>query len=139
MRPRSPRAAAAALAAAALAALIVPGAAAAGTSGPGLPPRVLIVGQDGRPGEFTSCSLAAPLGHSRPRDTGESGSPSIWVTVSLPFTLATKTFCPQPTAQYGQTDLTTRSAASVRGAAASVCGERTAVPRPSWSRPVSCR
>ena len=58
MRPRSPRAAAAALAAAALAALIVPGAAAAGTSGPGLPPRVLIVGQDGRPGEFTSVQAA---------------------------------------------------------------------------------
>jgi len=48
MRPRSPRAAAGALAAAALAALIVPAAASAGTSRPGMPPRVLIVGQDGR-------------------------------------------------------------------------------------------
>jgi pectinesterase len=58
VRPRSPRAAAAALAAAALAALIVPGAASAGTSRPGLPPRTLIVGQDGRPGEFTSVQAA---------------------------------------------------------------------------------
>ena len=27
-----------------------------------------------------SCRLAEPFGHSRPRLTGESGSPSIWVT-----------------------------------------------------------
>jgi len=58
VRPRSPRAAAAALTAAALAALIVPGAASAGTSRPGLPPRMLIAGQDGRPGEFTSVQAA---------------------------------------------------------------------------------
>ena len=37
-----------------------------------------------RLGAVTSCLLAEPLGHSRPRETGESGSPSIWVTRSLP-------------------------------------------------------
>src|SRR5699024_12572332 len=46
-------------------------------------------------GELTSCSLAAPFGHRRPREIGESGSPSIWTTLSS----VTKTFCPQPTAQ----------------------------------------
>jgi hypothetical protein len=45
----------------------------------------------------------------------------------------------EPTARYGHTDAATRSALAVRGAAASACGERTAAPRPSWSRPVSCR
>jgi hypothetical protein len=35
-----------------------------------------------RSGELTSFSDAAPFGHSRPRDTGESGSPSIWTTFS---------------------------------------------------------
>ena len=44
---------------------------------------------------LTSCSLADPFGHSRPREMGESGSPSIWVT--LPSW--TKTRWPQPTAQ----------------------------------------
>ena len=38
---------------------------------------------------------AAPLGHSRPREMGLSGSPSIWMTCSS----LTNTFCPQPTAQ----------------------------------------
>jgi len=47
---------------------------------------------------MVSCELADPFGHSRPRLTGESGSPSIWMT--LPS--LTYTFCPQPTAQYGQ-------------------------------------
>ena len=92
-----------------------------------------------RPGWVTSCLLAAPLGHSRPRLTGESGSPSIWVTASLPPAELTYTRWPQPTAQYGHTDRTTRSADSVRGAAASVPGERTAAPRPSRSSPVTCR
>ena len=31
-------------------------------------------------GEVTSDVDAEPLGHRRPRETGESGSPSIWVT-----------------------------------------------------------
>ena len=31
-------------------------------------------------GLLTSCSLADPLGHRRPREIGESGSPSIWTT-----------------------------------------------------------
>ena len=48
-----------------------------------------------RPGLLTSCSLADPLGHSRPRETGESGSPSICTTCSS----LTKTRWPQPTAQ----------------------------------------
>ena len=63
-----------------------------------------------RPGELTSCSLALPLGHRRPREIGESGSPSIWTTRSS----LTKTRCPQPTAQYGQTLRATRSAVLVR-------------------------
>src|SRR5215218_9645265 len=58
-----------------------------------------------RLGPVTSCLEAAPLGHSRPREMGLSGSPSIWVTCSS----LTNTFCPQPTAQYGQTERATRS------------------------------
>ena len=34
------------------------------------------------PGRVTSCLDAAPLGHSRPREIGLSGSPSIWMTRS---------------------------------------------------------
>ena len=59
----------------------------------------------------TSWKVAAPLGHSRPREMGESGSPSM--SVILPS--FTYTFWPQPTAQYGQMDLITLSAALVRG------------------------
>lgn len=58
MRRLNRRAAAAAFAAVALAALIVPGAASAGTSSPVSRPRVLIVGQDGRPGHFASVQAA---------------------------------------------------------------------------------
>ena len=64
-----------------------------------------------RVGEVTSCLLALPLGHSRPREIGLAGLPSIWVI----FSSLTKTFCAQPTAQYGQTESTTRSASLVRG------------------------
>src|ERR1700712_5923677 len=88
-----------------------------------------------RPGLFTSCSLADPLGHRRPRDTGESGSPSIWMTRSS----LTYTFCPQPTAQYGHTLCTTRSAVAVRGAMAWVRADIAAGPRPNESGPVNCR
>ena len=35
-----------------------------------------------RTGELTYASVAAPFGHSRPRDIGLSGSPSIWTTFS---------------------------------------------------------
>ena len=42
-----------------------------------------------------SCKDADPLGQSLPRLTGESGSPSIWMTLSS----QTYTFCAQPTAQ----------------------------------------
>jgi hypothetical protein len=63
---------------------------------------------------MVSCELADPFGHSRPRLTGVSGSPSIWTT--LPS--LTYTFCPQPTAQYGQADLVTVSASRTRGPAA---------------------
>jgi len=35
-----------------------------------------------RIGELTSLSDAAPLGHRRPREIGEAGSPSIWTTFS---------------------------------------------------------
>ena len=35
-----------------------------------------------RPSPVVSCRLAAPLGHSRPRLTGESRSPSMWTTFS---------------------------------------------------------
>jgi hypothetical protein len=33
-----------------------------------------------RAGPLTSCRVAAPLGHSLPREIGESGSPSTWMT-----------------------------------------------------------
>src|SRR3954470_15736295 len=48
-------------------------------------------------------------------------------------------FCPQPTAQYGHTDLTTSSASDVRGPRACVRGDCTADPRPRGSVPVACR
>ena len=48
-----------------------------------------------RLGEVTKLLVAAPLGHSRPREMGLSGSPSICVI--LPS--LTKTRCPHPTAQ----------------------------------------
>ena len=35
-----------------------------------------------RRGWVTSCFDADPLGHRRPREIGESGSPSIWMTCS---------------------------------------------------------
>lgn len=35
-----------------------------------------------RAGTVVSCSVAEPLGHRRPRLMGESGSPSIWTTLS---------------------------------------------------------
>src|SRR5438105_4820994 len=87
-----------------------------------------------RIGLLTRFSEAAPFGQRRPREIGESGSPSIWTT----FSSLTYTFCPQPTAQYGHTDWTTLSAVFVRGAS---CSERTdcaARPRPNGSPP-SCR
>src|SRR4029453_17539856 len=59
----------------------------------------------------------------------------IWTT----FSSFTYTFCAQPTAQYGQTLLATRSAVAVRATTESVCLLRTALPRPRGSLPVSCR
>ena len=47
-----------------------------------------------RAGHQVAC-WREPLGHSRPREIGLSGSPSIWMT----FPSLTKTRCPQPTAQ----------------------------------------
>src|SRR3954449_11894542 len=88
-----------------------------------------------RVGLVTRDKLALPLGHSRPRLIGESGSPSIWTI----FSSLTNTRCPQPTAQYGQTDFTTLSAVAVRLTTCSVALLRAAVPRPSGSDPVSCR
>lgn len=75
------------------------------------------------------------MGHSRPRLMGESGSPSIWTTRSS----RTYTFWAQPTAQYGQIDLTTRSAVAVRARSAAVLADFTAAPRPLRSSPVNCR
>jgi hypothetical protein len=49
------------------------------------------------------------------------------------------TVCPHPTAQYGQTDLTTESAASTRGRSRAVLLLRTAAPRPDLSSPASWR
>src|SRR4051794_40173880 len=88
-----------------------------------------------RVGLVTSDLLALPFGQSRPRLIGESGSPSIWTT----FSSFTNTFWPQPTAQYGQTLCTTRSAVAVRATTDSVALLRAALPRPSGSEPVSCR
>src|SRR5919202_1232445 len=87
-----------------------------------------------RVGLVTSCLLALPLGQSRPRLIGESGSPSIWTICSS----LTNTRCPQPTAQYGQTLLTTLSAVAVRDTVCSVALLRAALPRPSGSFPVNC-
>src|SRR3954463_12564343 len=83
----------------------------------------------------TSCLLALPFGHSRPRLIGESGSPSICTTCSS----LTKTRCPQPTAQEGHTLSPTRSAVAVRDTTDSVAWLRAALPRPSGSEPVSWR
>src|SRR5438270_13240925 len=88
-----------------------------------------------RVGLFTSCLLALPLGHSRPRLIGESGSPSIWTT----FSSLTNTRWPQPTAQYGHTLCTTLSAVAVWLTTFSVALLRAATPRPRGSEPVSCR
>src|SRR4051812_22755221 len=88
-----------------------------------------------RVGLVTSCLLALPLGHSRPRLIGESGSPSIWTT----FSSLTNTRWPQPTAQYGHTLCTTRSAVAVRDTTDSVASLLAALPRPRGSEPVSCR
>jgi hypothetical protein len=55
--------------------------------------------------------LAEPLGHSRPREIGLSGLPSIWTT----FSSLTYTFWAQPTAQNGHTECATWSASAVRG------------------------
>src|SRR3954470_4334175 len=88
-----------------------------------------------RVGLVTSDLLALPLGQSRPRLIGESGSPSIWTT----FSSFTYTFCPQPTAQEGHTLCTTRSAVAVRATTDSVALLRAALPRPSGSSPVSWR
>src|SRR3954470_12404921 len=88
-----------------------------------------------RVGLVTSCLLALPLGHSRPRLIGESGSPSICTTCSS----LTNTRWPQPTAQYGQTLCTTLSAVAVLLTTFSVALLPAALPRPSGSLPVSCR
>src|SRR5258708_2016615 len=87
-----------------------------------------------RSGPLTSSREEAPFGQSRPREIGLSGSPSIWVTTSS----WTKTRCPQPTAQNGQTDFTTR-ASLMRDFNSRECRERTADPRPSLSAPSICR
>jgi len=88
-----------------------------------------------RCGPVTSCLLAEPLGHRRPREIGLSGLPSIWTT--LPS--VTYTFCAQPTAQYGQTEWATLSASAVRGVSVSDRFDCAASPRPSASSPVNCR
>src|ERR1700722_10764324 len=51
----------------------------------------------------------------------------------------TYTFCAQPTAQYGQTDLTTRSASAVRAWCVSEPLDLTAAPRPIGSGPRNWR
>src|SRR5674536_269785 len=88
-----------------------------------------------RPGPVTSCLLADPLGQSRPRLTAAPLSPSIWMTCSS----LTSTRWPHPTAQNGQTEATTRSAVTVRGASSALRLDIAADPRPSGSVPVSCR
>src|SRR3954466_7667888 len=82
-----------------------------------------------RPGLVTRLLDAEPFGHSRPREMGLSGSPSIWTTLSS----LTYTFCPQPTAQKGQIDLTMRSAVAVRGVSFSERFDCAARPSPSGS------
>ena len=84
---------------------------------------------------MTSCLLALPFGHSRPREIGLAGLPSIWVT--LPS--LTNTFWAQPTAQNGQTESTTLSASTVRGSRCSLRGDIAALPRPSRSAPAAWR
>src|SRR5207302_4161804 len=84
-----------------------------------------------RVGLLTRFSDAAPFGQRRPREIGESGSPSIWIT----FSSLTYTFCPQPTAQYGHTDWTTLSAVLVRACRCSLRTDWAARPSPSGSPP----
>ena len=56
-----------------------------------------------RVGLVTSSKLSAPFGHKCPREIGDSGSPSM--LMSLPSLWNAS--CPQPTPQYGQTDRAT--------------------------------
>ena len=88
-----------------------------------------------RPGALTSCSLAEPLGQSRPREIGESGSPSIWTT----FSSLTYTRWPQPTAQYGHTLCTTRSAVDVRGVMRACAWRSPRARGPTGRQNVNCR
>src|SRR4051812_22513874 len=83
----------------------------------------------------TSWNVAAPLGQSRPREIGESRSPSM----STIFPSRTCTSWPHPTAQYGQIDLTTRSALSVRGRSSIVRRENDVVPSACGSPVRTCR
>src|SRR3954453_13275147 len=90
---------------------------------------------DTRRGLVTSWWVEEPRGHSRPRLTGESGSPSTCTT----FSSSTYTFCPQPTAQNGQIDLTTLSAVATRGCSSALARLFAAAPRAVRSPSVSCR
>ena len=87
-----------------------------------------------RCGPVTRLRLAAPLGHSRPREIGLSGSPSIWMISPS----RTNTRWPQPTAQNGHTERTTSVADPVRAVSAVLAAERAAAPRPVRSPPFSC-
>ena len=81
-----------------------------------------------RPGPVTRLFVAAPFGHSRPREIGLAGSPSIWVISPS----RTNTRWPHPTAQYGQIESTTLLP-SVRGARPADRDDCAAAPFPAGS------
>src|SRR5690349_7629885 len=85
-----------------------------------VPPRGRYSTCSGRYEPVTSWNVADPFGHSRPREMGEAGSPSMFVMRPS----RTDTSCPHPTAQYGQTDGTVASADVVRLVSASVRDDR---------------
>jgi hypothetical protein len=82
-----------------------------------------------------SCARLRPWGRGARGRWGSPGSPSIWVT-SPSFT---KTRWPQPTAQYGQMDLTTSSASDVRGLRCAWRADCAALPSARGSSPPSWR
>ena len=102
--------------------------------GRGPPTPCRAAGGTGRAVSRRGCSSPAgarpsPLGTAGRGRSATSGSPSIWVTCSS----LTKTCWPQPTAQYGHTELTTRSAPAVRATSSAERAERAARPSPSGS------
>ena len=88
-----------------------------------------ISGYFSRFGLCTKSSRPAPLGHSVPRFTGWSGSPSMWmISETTFFALSPRLYMmmPQPTEQYGQVLRVSvvRASLKLRVSASTGCGEK---------------